>query len=218
VHYNARMMARAAFAALILASSALAQTQRSGSGGELQKFMQQYQQIAAERSALQAQVAQMKRDLDTGKAELAAMKKERDALKSRSEGSVAAVAQANASKQQTEQNLEQYKQRMNELVARFRETAQNLKSVEADRNTARQELTERNAAFDTCADKNLQLYEINGEILNRYEHVGMFTKASALEPFTQLTRTRLENLVDDYRGRAQELRVKKNQDRPAPSR
>lgn len=205
---HVRTMILTAISLVALGGSALAQTERSG-GGELQKFMQQYQQVSAERTALQAQVAQMKKDLDSAKADLAAMKKERDALKAHGDSSAAAVAQANAARQATEQNLEQYKQRMNELVARFRETAQSLKEVETDRTKARQELGERNAAFDTCAEKNLQLYEITGEVLNRYEHVGLFTKTSAVEPFTQITRTRIENLVDDYRGRAQELRVKK---------
>jgi hypothetical protein len=55
----------------------------------------------------------------------------------------------------------------------------------------------------------MQLYEINGEILDRYEHVGLFTKVSAAEPFTKITRTRIDNLVIEYRERAQELRVKK---------
>jgi hypothetical protein len=39
--------------------------------------------------------------------------------------------------------------------------------------------------------------------------VGLFTKASADEPFTKITRIRIENLADEYRQRAQELRVKK---------
>jgi chromosome segregation ATPase len=199
-------------AAAILATAAFAQTQRSG-GGEAQKFMQQYQQVAAEKTALQAQLAQMKKDLDAAQADLAAAKKERDTLKkSRAGVSDAVVVQLNASKESAEKNLEQYKQRMTELVARFRETATNLKEVEADRTQLRKSLDERNAAFDHCAAANWQLFEINGEILDRYEHVGLFTKTSAAEPFTRITRTRLENLADEYRARALELRVKK----PAP--
>ena len=58
---------------LAAASVAMAQAPRSGGGGEAQKFMQQYQQIAAEKTALQAQLAQMKKDLDTAKADLAAV-------------------------------------------------------------------------------------------------------------------------------------------------
>ena len=194
---------------LLAHAGATAQTQRSG-GGEAQKFMQQYQQVAAEKTALQAQVAQMKKDLDAAKTDLAAMTKERDALKAHVGVPAAAVAQVTASKEAAERNLELSKQRMTELVGRFREMASNLKDVEADRATLRDDAAKRSRAFDQCAQDNLQLYEINGEILDRYEHVGLFTKVSAAEPFTKITRTRIENLVDEYRERAQQLRVKKS--------
>ena len=190
------------------APAAQAQTQRSG-GGESQKILQQYQQLAAEKTSLQTQLAQMKKDLDAAKADAAAMKKERDALKQRSGGSSAALTQAATAKIAAEQALEQSKQRMTELVSRFRETTQNLKEVETDRSTARRELNEHNLAFDTCAENNLQLHEITNEVLDRYAKVGLFTKAGAAEPFTRITRTRIDNLVDEYRTRALELRVKR---------
>jgi hypothetical protein len=96
--------------------------------------------------------------------------------------------------------------------------ATNLKDVEADRAALREDLAKRGRAFDQCAEANLQLYEINGEILDRYEHVGLLTKVSAAEPFTKITRTRIENLVDEYRERAQQLRVKKSTAaNPSPS-
>ena len=185
-----------------------AQTQRGG--GESQKLMQQYQQLAAERTSLQAQVAQQKKDLDAAKADLVAMQKERDQLKARAGVATAAVARAQGEKQAAEQSVEQSKQRTAEVVTRYRELAQTLKETELDRNKARGELTARNTVYDTCAQNNLQLYEITGQVLDRYEHVGLFSKAGAVEPFTKVTRTRIENLVDDYRARAEELRVKKN--------
>lgn len=185
-----------------------AQVQRSG-GGEVQKFMQQYQQVSAEKAALQAQLAQMKKDLDAANVELVAVKKERDAAKAHIGVSPAAIAQANGAKEAAERNLEQFKQRMTELVGRFRETATNLKDAEADRAKLHKDLSERDGAFDACAVNNMKLYEVNREILDRYEHVGLFTKVSADEPFTKITRIRIENLVDEYRERAQELRVKK---------
>ena len=193
---------------VLAVEQAPAQVERSG-GGESQKIMQQYQQLAAERTSLQAQAAQMKKDLDTAHADLAAMKKERDALKGGAGSAAAALAQANTAKQSAERDLEQSRQKMTELVGRFRELAQNLKAVEEGRNQAQKALAERNAAYDACADHNLQLYEISRDVLDRYEHVGLYTKVSAAEPFTRITRTRIENLVDDYRARAEELRVKK---------
>jgi chromosome segregation ATPase len=195
-------------AAVVLAQvPSYAQVQRSG--GEAQKFMMQYQQVAAEKTALQAQVAQMKKELDAANAELATVKKEREALKLHSGGSAAAIAQATSVREAVERNLDQSKQRMGELINRFRETAANLRDVEAERASLRKELTERSSAFDKCADINMQLYEINGEIVDRYEHVGLFTKVSAAEPFTRITRTRIDNLVVEYRERAQELRLQK---------
>lgn len=194
------------------APRALAQTQRSGN--ESQKLMQQYQQLASERTAMQLQLAALKKDLDGAKSDLAGVKKERDALRARMGSADAAIAQAKISRQGAEENVEKGKQRMAELVARAREIALNLRDVEIDRNKLRTDLAERDRAYDSCAEANLGLYEVSSEILSRYEHTGLFTRAAATEPFTRLTRTRIENLVDDYRARAEELRVKK---RPAES-
>jgi chromosome segregation ATPase len=191
-----------------VAAPLMAQTQRSG-GGESQKMMQQYQQLAAEKTALQTQAAEMKKELDAAKSELAAVKKERDALKSQTGNAAVAAAQSVAAKQAAEKSLEQYKQRLTELVARFRETATTLKDVESDRTKLQNDLRERASAYDKCAEDNLGLFEISDDVLNRYEHVGLFTKVSAAEPFTKITRARIENLVDEYRARALELRAKK---------
>jgi chromosome segregation ATPase len=153
----------------------------------------------------------MKKDLDASKSDLQAMTKERDALKAQAHAGVppAAVAQLRAQKEAAERNLEQYKQRTTELVNKFRDMAGTLKDVEADRNTASAALAQRNAALDKCASDNLQLFELTNEVLDRYEHVGLFTRVSAAEPFTKITRTRIENLAEEYRERALQLREKK---------
>jgi chromosome segregation ATPase len=195
--------------AMILGTVGAANAQVQRSGGEAQKFMQQYQQLAAEKTALQAQLDQAKKELDATNASLAAVKKERDLLKARPVGvSAADVATLTASKAAAERSLQESKQRTVELVERFRETVKNLKDVEADRTKLRADLDARSTAFDKCAVNNLQLLEINTDILNRYEHVGVFTKVSSVEPFTKLTRIRMDNLVVETRARAEELRVK----------
>jgi SMC interacting uncharacterized protein involved in chromosome segregation len=203
----------------LAAGPLVAQVERSG-GGQAQKFMQQYQQLAAEKTALEGKLAQTKQDLDTANAALEAVKKQRDALKAKAAAgpaiSAGTVSQLTTEKDTAQKNLEQYKQRMGELVTRFRETATNLKDVEADRGRLAKELDERNGAYDKCAADNLQLYEINGDILNRYDHVGLFTKVSTVEPFTKITRTRIDNLVVEYRARALELRAKKRSAAPSP--
>lgn len=198
-------------AASLACFGARGQVERSG-GGESQRIIAQYQQVAAEKTALAAQLEQMKKDLAAAQGELASTKKEREALKARVGASAAVagqVTQLTASRDAAEKNLGAYKQRIEELIGRYRDLATKLKDVEADRSRKATDLAERSAAFDKCADNNAQLYDITNEVLDRYEHVGLFTKASATEPFTRITRTRIENLADEYRQRAQENRTKR---------
>jgi chromosome segregation ATPase len=204
------------FGVLLVAESILAATdihaqvpRSGGGGGEAQKFMQQYQELAAERTSMQAQIADLKKQLDSSTTELAKVKKERDALKQGAGISAGLVSQANASKASAEQALEQSKQRMNDLVVRFRESLVNLREVEEDRTKLQQQLTDRTKGYATCVEDNLKLYDISSDVLTRYQRVGVFTRVSAAEPFTKLTRTRLENLATEYRLKADELKVKK---------
>jgi chromosome segregation ATPase len=204
------------FAALLLmAGAAQAQIERSG-GGETQKMLQQYQQLAAERTTLMADNAKLKKDLDAAKAELAAAKKERDVAKASVAASLAAAAQANGAKDNVEKTLDVSKQRFNELVARYRELAQNLKDTESERTKVRGEFDARNRAFDTCAESNQQLFEINNDLLDREAHTGLFTRVSASEPFTRITHIRLDNLVVETRERVEQLRVKKREAEAPP--
>jgi chromosome segregation ATPase len=209
---QARLTALFILAASLASLSSRAQVERSG-GSETQRIIQQYQQVAAEKTSLAAQLDQMKKDLQAAQTELASTKKERDALKARvgaAAASAGAVTQLTASRDAAEKNLGAYKQRMEELIARYRDLATKLKEVEADRAKDTKDLAERNAAFDKCAQDNAQLYDITNQVLDRYEHVGPFTKVSAVEPFTRITRTRIENIADEYRQRASELRMQKH--------
>ena len=83
--------------------------------------MQQYQQVAAEKTALQAQLAQMKKDLDAANAELAAdeegarcSRRLTRALR-RHERS----RRQRARKEAAEKSLEQSKQQMSEMVGQI---------------------------------------------------------------------------------------------------
>jgi chromosome segregation ATPase len=193
-----------------LAAPLAAQTARSGGGGggESARIMQQYQQLAAEKTSLETQVSKLKQDLAAAQSELDGVKKERDALKGRSAAAGANVAGLTAARDAAEKSAEETKGRMTELVAHFRETLTNLKQAETDREQLQGQLRERSADYDRCATANLSLYDLNGDILKRYEHVGLFTRVSASEPFTRITRTRMENLVDETRAHALELREK----------
>lgn len=188
--------------------AAVAQTARSGGAGAANaQLMQQLQQLASERTALQAENARMKK-------ELAEMTKERDSLEAGRSGaeqrlraSEAAVTRAASERETAQGETEKLKERMQELVTKFRETATTLRDVEAERASFKQSLNEQNAALTACTAKNEALFKLNDEVLTRFENQGVLSRMASAEPFTKLKRVQLENLIDDYHYRAEEQKA-----------
>jgi chromosome segregation ATPase len=183
-----------------------AQTARSGGGANVQ-LLQQLQQLASDRTAMEAENARLKKELE-------AVKKERDTLKDgqqiverRAKDASAALAQSSAQRQTTEQELTQLKAKTQELIAKFRETVQSLREAETQNTANKQAVATRDHELQTCIDRNLALYQLNTEVLTRLEKQGVFTRIAEAEPFTRIKRIQLENLIDDYKARAQDQRA-----------
>jgi len=193
---------------LAASQSPLAQVQRSG-GGPSAQLVQQYQQALTEKTQLQADNDKLKKDLEEAKKQLQAANKELTEAKSGNGAAQAQLAAAQAATASANQALDVTKTRMQELVDRFRDTATSLREVETERSQLQQQLAQEKASFDQCAERNYQLYQVDGEVLDRYEHQGMFSYLASAEPFTRIKRTQIENFVVEYRARAEELRVQK---------
>jgi chromosome segregation ATPase len=65
--------------------------------------------------------------------------------------------------------------------------------------------------------KNLELYKTANEVLTRYEKFGLGEALSAKEPFTGITRVKLENQVQDYQDKIADERVKPENERVKPA-
>jgi chromosome segregation ATPase len=199
-HYLAAMGCAALMAG---SGAASAQTARSGGNANAQA-MQQMQQLASERTALQAENEKLK-------TELAEVKKDRDSLKTgqqtndkRSRETASALAHSTSQREALEQELTQTKSKMQELIGKFRETAQKLHESETAEASAKRVLAGREHELAVCADHNEKLYHLNQEVLNRLDHEGTFTRIAEAEPFTKIKRIQLDNLVDDYHAHAQD--------------
>ena len=117
----------------------------------------------------------------------------------------------------SEQAHDQTRTRLQELLERYRQTTGSLAGVETERGQLYQDLAAMTARFDTCAMRNVDLYETFNEAMDRAEGRGFFSAVGRHEPFTKIERVRLENMIDEYRVRAQELKVSR-QDPKAPAR
>jgi DNA repair exonuclease SbcCD ATPase subunit len=216
-----RWIAVAAVLAAACGPPASAQTARSGASASAQVY-EQLQQLASERTSLQAENEKLK-------SSLAQVQKDRDALKAaqqasdrRVQGAAAALAQSTSQREATERELAQYKARMEELIAKFRETIEKLRGAETEGATAKQSLAARERELQACVDHNLALYRLNDDVLTHFGRQGFWARLARSEPFTQIERVQNENLIDDYRARAQDqitpgAKPRASQPGPAPA-
>lgn len=198
------LVALAVAAALPMAASA--QTARSGGGANPQQLMQ-LQQLANEKTTLQAENAKLKGELEKASKERDSLKATQDAAAHRSRGAEAELAKTAADKARLEGELAQERSRVQELVNRLRDTATTLKDVEVRAATSSQALVVRDQELKTCVDRNQKLFALNDEVLKRFEDQGFWSAIAKREPFTRLKRTQLENLADGYRDSAKDLRL-----------
>ena len=190
----------------LAAGAAHAQTARPG-GAPNALLMQQMQQLASERTALQAENEKLKKELDGVKKERDQLKKGHDATDQRVRAGDAALARSNQQRETAEQELTQTKARLQELISKFRETAQDMRQVETENAANKQSLAARNQELQTCVDRNLALYKLNGEVLAHIEKQRAWSLIGQAEPFTRIQRVQNENLVVEYKAKAEDQRA-----------
>lgn len=205
------LAAVAAISGIVTTTDAPAQVQRSGGGGGAAnaQLMMQYQQADAERTQLKSDNAKLKKDLDDLKKQLDAATRQAAVSKAGVSRDAAQLAAAQAANERSAKDLADGKAKTQELVGKFRETITQMRGIEAERSRLQQELAQSKTAFDQCAERNYSLYQVDNEVLDRYSHEGAFSHLARAEPFTRIKRTEIDNLVLEYKERAEELRVKK---------
>jgi chromosome segregation ATPase len=208
------MVVSALLLAAVPTGSCLAQKERTGSAGNAQ-LLQQLQSLASERTSLQADNARLKGELDKQRKELDALKATQGAAGAKTRAVQADATRAAEQSRRTDDELAQTKARLQELVGRFRETATQLRDAETSGATLKRDNLQIEQQLASCSDRNAKLVALNGEILTHMEDEGFWTAVARREPFTRLARTRLENLVDDYHGKAEDLRAPQTPATPA---
>ena len=102
---------------------------------------------------------------------------------------------------QLKDSLAKWKVAYEQIVA----GAQKLKA-ERDKAVSGEIIAQREASDREM--KNGELYRVANEILTRYEKFGLGDALAAREPFVGLTRTKLENLVQDYSDKIADAQVR----------
>ena len=172
-----------------------AEAPRGGANDQTQALIQQ---LGMERTRLNAENAKLKKEIKELKIE-AEVLVEQNAKTDNELNNV--QGQLNAKSELSDQLLERLKlmkSRMDELIAKFRETVANLTAVEEESGLRAQEISRLERELKSCATNNVALSKIGYEVLSKYENKGFFDRAGQVEPFTQIRKVQIENMVDEY--------------------
>lgn len=193
------------FAMIAMCSVGHAQIQRSGSDNA--RIVQQLQQATAEKSQLQLDNDALKKELEKIKEKAVQATAEQSRLQQRVRELEQAGEKMRSATTDNDEALQKSRAQLQELIGKYREVAQTFKDVENERDALVGGKSVQERELKTCVDRNAQMYLLTDEILGRLENQGLWSAISGKEPFTQLSRTRLENLVEDYRYRVNELKL-----------
>jgi chromosome segregation ATPase len=176
------------------------------------------QDLEAEKSAMQTQFEQEKKGLSE------ALDQAQNAQRSHStklQGQLRRNQQLQSDNQKLEQEKEALAAQLKQLEAQLAEQAQRLESTEQQLKTAKADLDtndrQRKALVAkvsashqqlvSCEEKNSRLYSYGHELIDLYDDVSVYQKIMRSEPFFQLKRVELENLLQDKQAQLLENKV-----------
>jgi hypothetical protein len=190
----------------VSAGMLLSQTQLWAAQGDEQKALAKSQymlrQISAEKAELEKKNKDITSQLEAAKAELA----KKDALITSTQKLLVATEDRNkqqvdalqSQKQQTLQQEQELK-RSNALVAHQKSNIE-----------TRLDMQKQN--FGLCLQNNHKLYEINRELLGKYENKGFSAILKQKDPFVARQQVEVENLVQEYQYRNEDALVEGSPD------
>ena len=151
-------------------------------------------QATTEKEAAQQQATALQQQVDRLTRDLAATQ---------------SAASAGQQKLQTgfNETAEQWRQRDAKQSGQLAELRAQLKEQVAQRAAAEEQLQVQTGNFNVCYGNNKQLLDLNHELLDRYQNKGVFAALRQQEPFTGRAQVEVENLVQDYRYKIDDLTV-----------
>lgn len=198
-----KAMIRLSVLCLLLGSAASQAAPRSEGGDTAARQAQaMVQKMAAEKNALQQQNVELTAKLAELETRVKGLETE-----TRQRDKENAVAQKNNEglRARVERDSERYK----DLSARFGKTTDTLRDAKADIELLHGAVQERDHWIADCGSKNEAMYQANGELLAAYRDKGAWDALKQREPVTGIASVQVENAVQEYQFRLEDLRTVK---------
>ncbi len=173
--------------------------------------MQQLQDAQGQIATLQATQAQSDKDNADLKGKVDALNTQIASLIKQSADDKAASEKVIADLKSQNGDLLTQIGKLNEALAAWEKDDKQYVQLAKDKEAARAQLAVQVILLQRTVDdretKNLALFNLGNEILTRYEKFSLGDALSAKEPFTGLTRVKLQEYVQDYKDKLSDQRV-----------
>jgi hypothetical protein len=187
----------------------------------LRTAMQQLQDAQGQVATLQATQAQSDKDNADLKAKLEALTAQISSLNKQSADDKTAADKVAADLKSQNSDLSAQIAKLNQALAEWEKDDKQYVQLAKDKEAARSQLAVQvimlQRVIDDRETKNLALYSLGNEILTRYENFGLGDALGAKEPFTGISRVKLQELVQDYKDKISDQRITPGQVPAAPA-
>lgn len=95
------------------------------------------------------------------------------------------------------------------LAESERKLAEQRLASTAEKQQLEADLARQKTALSGCSERNATMYKLGNELLDKYEQKSCFTSVLQVEPFTQLQRAKIENVVEEYRDKLDSQKIEK---------
>lgn len=168
----------------------------------------QLRALEDERTALQARIAVAEKERDALKAQVAATRDQLANARKDTAAEAGKVAELETRASEQATALDRVQGVLGQCRTANDKAVTIGKSLEEEGRRLSAELDGQRGRAESCEAKNIELYRVGSEILDAYAGVGLGDVVATREPFLGLKRVELENLVQDYRDKLADGKVK----------
>lgn len=172
------------------------------------RMQQMLRQMSSERDVLKAENEKLQSQIKSLEAKTSAAQTQLKGADKERASSQALLQRYQDAEQAWKANSEQQKAKLQEVVDKYKELVKSLRQVEAERGELQSNSKVRDRDLDRCIEKNGKMYSTGLEVLQRYENKGVWDSIWQKEPITQLKRVELESIMEEYKGKLDDAKIK----------
>lgn len=180
---------------------------RDDDQGAMAKAQYMLQQMAGERDSLKAANAKLQDQVNGLKKKTTGLNKEAERLKKRLTASGGEINHYKEKYKALTDRLLDTRQKFQEVIDKFKQTIATLRQVEGERNQLKVTLQDRTRETESCIKKNIDLYQTNLDLVKQYKNKGVIDALFQKDPVTGLKEVEIENTVQNYKTRLEQLRA-----------